>query len=511
MHKTPLEIDQVLQHLDEAEAMADLESRTFLMAQYPKPLRPLARLAAKIVQYAAQTITLRQRQFNRHILEAVRLLAQTSGKSSSAFSEMSVGVEGIETRADEESREFMAFNHPSGSGELSRKASFMHYPGKRILFLEDRVPHPHLGSGFPRSQSIIRMLAAGGNFVTCYPTRFPHENASAARSVLGADVEVAASLGLAGLEGFLQKRAGFYDVLWISRPHNMEYLAPILRAHPTWFEGMRVIYDAEAIYCLREIEYARIMGKEIRPEAVEKRIAAELEPARRCDAIVVASAREKVWCGKLGFGNVQVISNICELSPDTPDFDEREGFLFMGPVLEEICPNADSIERLICGIFPAIADAMGSKAQLSLIGYQGSKRIRQLIRDREDARIHVLGQVPSTDGYLLQARVFIAPTRYAAGIPIKILEAASHGLPIVATSLLADQLGWRNGVELLVADTDEEIAAACIKLHEDEKLWRSMRDAAGQRIRDEHHPEICAASLRILLGSTTPLRCSPQL
>jgi O-antigen biosynthesis protein len=751
--------DQVLQHLDEADAMADLEPQAFLMAQYPKLFRPLARLSAWIVQYAAQVITIRQRQFNRHILEAVRLLAQAPVKLGPAFPETMTSVEEIVSRAEKELDEFLAsdevieipevakpevsvllvlhnraeltlnclrsllkstfksleiiivdnassdktgqllqrirgarifpndinqhfllgsnqaakestgrfllflnsdtqldpsaieaameiFNerpragavgarlmhgtgrlqeaggvvwrngychgvgrgeapdssafsyrrltdyvsgaflltprnlfesvggfdtrfspaycedvdycltlwqmgkevlyepdaivlHLEGSSSLERgtsvqqmrinqekieqkhgewltanhlsetsknslRAPFTRYGGKRILFLEDRVPHPELGSGFPRSQSIIRLLTEGGNFVTFYPMRFPHENFLAARSVLGNDVEVISSLGLAGLEGFLQRRAGIYDVLWISRPYNMEILAPILRAHPTWFEGTRVIYDAEAIYCLREIEYAKMMGKEIRPEAVEKRVAKELEPARKCDALVVASKGEKAWCERLGFSDTQVISSICELSSDMPGFDERKGFLFIGPVLEDICPNADSIERLICGIFPAIAGAMGSKAELSLVGYQGSKRIRQMIRKYADERIHVPGQVPSTDDYLLQARVFVAPTRYASGIPIKILEAAAHGVPIVATSLLASQLRWQAGCELLVADSDEEIAAACVRLHEDEALWTKLRDAVSQRILSEYHPDACSASLRILLGSTKP-------
>jgi O-antigen biosynthesis protein len=759
MKKTPRVSDQVLQHLNEADAMADLEHQAFLLSQFPKPFRPLARLLAWAVQYAAQVVTIRQRQFNRHILEAVRLLAQTPSKLNPAFPETQMSVEEIVSRAEKELDEFLvsdeiieipevakpeasillvlhnraeltlnclrsllrstiksleiviidnassdktgqllqrirgarifrnninqhfilganqaakestgrfllflnsdtqldpfaieaameiyeerprtgavgarlihgtgrlqeaggivwksgschgvgrgeapdssafsfrrltdyvsgAFlltprnlfetvggfdtrfspaycedvdycltlwqmgkeviyepdaivlhlesssslergtaveqmrvnqekieqkhhewltaNHLSDSSKNMLRSSFTRYSGKRILFLEDRVPHPEFGSGFPRSQNIIRLLAEGGNFVTCYPMRFPHESSLAARSVVGNDVEVVSSLGLAGLEGFLQKRAGVYDVLWISRPYNMEILAPILRAHPAWFEGTRVIYDAEAIYCLREIEYAKMMGKEIRPEAVEKRVAKELEPARRCDAVVVASSGEKAWCERLGFGNTQVISSICELSPDMPGFNEREGFVFIGPVLEDVCPNADSIERLLCGIFPAIAGAMGSKAQLSLVGYQGSKRIRQLIRKYADERIHVPGQVPSTDPYLLQARVFVAPTRYASGIPIKILEAAAHGVPIVATSLLAAQLGWNPESELLVADSDEEIAAACVRLHEDEALWTKLRDAVSQRILREYHPDACSATLRILLGSTTP-------
>ena len=75
------------------------------------------------------------------------------------------------------------------------------------------------------------------------------------------------------------------------------------------------------------------------------------------------------------------------------------------------------------------------------------------------------------------SRVFIAPTRFAAGIPHKIHEAAANGLPSVTTSLLAQQLGWKDSKELLVGDTPEAYAAQCIKLYQDEKLWQDVRDA----------------------------------
>ena len=40
------------------------------------------------------------------------------------------------------------------------------------------------------------------------------------------------------------------------------------------------------------------------------------------------------------------------------------------------------------------------------------------------------------------ARVFVAPTRYSAGISLKVIEAAARGVPIVCTPLVSRQLGW---------------------------------------------------------------------
>ena len=41
-----------------------------------------------------------------------------------------------------------------------------------------------------------------------------------------------------------------------------------------------------------------------------------------------------------------------------------------------------------------------------------------------------------------QCRVFIAPTRYAAGSPAKVLKAASLGLPVIATDVLSRRPIW---------------------------------------------------------------------
>jgi hypothetical protein len=48
-------------------------------------------------------------------------------------------------------------------------------------------------------------------------------------------------------------------------------------------------------------------------------------------------------------------------------------------------------------------------------------------------------------------RVFVASARYPAGAPYKVFEAASFGLPVVATELLRQHLGWVEGQEILAA------------------------------------------------------------
>jgi glycosyltransferase involved in cell wall biosynthesis len=96
------------------------------------------------------------------------------------------------------------------------------------------------------------------------------------------------------------------------------------------------------------------------------------------------------------------------------------------------------------------------------------------------------------------ARVFLAPIRFAAGIPIKILEATAAGLPTAGTLLMARQLGWTPGVEMIAEDDPGAFSSAVIRLHEDEGLWNQMRTAAKQRLK-EHSTMAFKDELRLVL------------
>jgi glycosyltransferase involved in cell wall biosynthesis len=78
--------------------------------------------------------------------------------------------------------------------------------------------------------------------------------------------------------------------------------------------------------------------------------------------------------------------------------------------------------------------------------------------------------------------VFVAPTRFAAGIAHKVGQAAAFGVPVAATDLIASQLGWASGREILTASTAAAFADACASLYEDAALWARVREAALRRI-----------------------------
>jgi glycosyltransferase involved in cell wall biosynthesis len=62
----------------------------------------------------------------------------------------------------------------------------------------------------------------------------------------------------------------------------------------------------------------------------------------------------------------------------------------------------------------------------------------------------------------------VVPTRFAAGIPLKLIEAMSYGIPTVVSRLIAGQLELSDGVEVLVADDSLDFAKKLVELYQNE-------------------------------------------
>jgi glycosyltransferase involved in cell wall biosynthesis len=142
-------------------------------------------------------------------------------------------------------------------------------------------------------------------------------------------------------------------------------------------------------------------------------------------------------------------------------------------------------------------------ARLRVAGLLESK----LLNIYAGAECEMLGQVPALSQFMNEIRVFIAPTRFAAGLPQKLIDAASAGVPIVATSLLADQLGWTPGTDLLVADEPQAFADACQRLYHEGMLWGKLRRNARCRVNERYGAGCLTREVDDLMTSLSGITC----
>ncbi len=350
---------------------------------------------------------------------------------------------------------------------------------RRVLFVDDRVPLPWLGQGYPRAASFVAAIVDSGHFVTHYPLQFPHEDSADVALALPPGCEVMLDLGLVGLAGFLAERTGFYDVLVVSRPHNMEVISALRRKRPGLFKGLRIVYDAEALFSIRDITKAEVLGRALPAAEQQRLIDAELALARTADCIVTVSRAEADHYQRAGHREVHVLGHSIDAQPGQPDFAARRGFLFVGAIQTDDSPNGDSLLWFLREVWPQLLAALGDDAQLDIVGTCDSPAVRALASPR--IRIH--GRVMDVAPSFERARVFLVPTRYAAGIPHKAHEAAARGLPMVVTPLIAQQLGW--GDDVACGPDATGFAQQCLRLHRDEPAWRRARNVQLERIRQD--------------------------
>jgi len=230
----------------------------------------------------------------------------------------------------------------------------------------------------------------------------------------------------------------------------------------------------------------------------------ELRNGSFCDKIVTVNEAEAGLLRRLGLPGVSVIGHTRPIRPTPRPFAERSGMLFVGAIHHMDSPNYDSLCWFVDEVLPLIARQLTWQTRLTVVGYTGADV--SLDRFRDHPRVTLRGAVTDLEPLYNAHRVFVAPTRIAAGVPYKVHEAASFGLPVVATDLLRRQLGWEDGVELLAAGAADPAAFArnVVAVQRDEALWLRLRDAALKRVRQDNNREVYAAAITDVLSPPVP-------
>ena len=373
---------------------------------------------------------------------------------------------------------------------------------RRVLVV-DWVPHHQEGAGAPRMNALLHLLAGAGYRVTLYPAHRCTETDEQLYVDLPRVLEVVrGDAGLDGAEAFLVRRAREFDAIIIGRPLAMARIAPILDRRPELRAHARLVYDAEAIFAVREILQRRLLGEALDEVTATRMVAEEIGLARHADAVLTVSRQEQRRFEDHGFRRVHVLPHAVRLAATPRGFAERQGLLFVGRLAEDGWPNTDALVWFLDHVWPRVRERLAGASEpvtLVVAGKAGALPIAT----RQDPDVRHLGAVPDLTPLYAAARVFVAPTRFAAGVPLKVLEAAARGVPVVATQLLAEQLGWQPGQDLLVSEVSDDSAFAdnVVTAYTRPDLWARLRTSAMARVK-EYAPERALAVLESAFATT---------
>jgi O-antigen biosynthesis protein len=367
--------------------------------------------------------------------------------------------------------------------------------GRRVLVADDRVPNSGRGSGFPRARALLEALVQLGFVVTFMPTTdpTPYEPETSELQQLGVEV----LHGARDIHATLAERPELYDVAIVSRPHNAHLLDVVRSFNPR----AALVYDAEAVVAVRDLLQAAVEGVVVPDAEARDRVEGELGLMDGADVVLTVSEPERRLVRERRPAlAVEVWGDCVRPRAAKPDFRARRDLLFVGALGTP--PNADAVAYFLQEVFPGIRRrvdcalyVVGANPESGLFGQRASF----------SEGVIFTGFVDDLTAVYDRARVFVAPHRFAAGAPHKVIEAMAHGVPCVLSQLLADQLEVTDGEEALVAADAEQLVEQVARLYRDRRLWRRIQQR-GLRFVERYDPDAMRELLSSVLDTAVAAR-----
>ncbi len=373
---------------------------------------------------------------------------------------------------------------------------------KRILFIEDRIPLKSYGSGFSRSHDIITTMSHMGHEVTVFPIFKPVVSANRLYNAFPDSVEIIWDQDINDLEDFFSLRAGLYDTIWICRTQNVRRLVPIIEKISHLMPLAEIVADTEAVSAVREEQYDRLVGiPDNQRSPLAKRLRSEFECLLIATKIVAVNDYDASLLKKNGFTNVSILGHVQTPKPSSKKWEERFDFLFVGAIHDFNSPNYDSVLWLTTVLWPDLESILPENSRLIIAGHLGPGVSFSAFPQGQ--RIIYLGEVDNLSVLYNEARFFIAPTRYAAGIPYKLYEAASHGLPIIASEILCNQTGWKVGKDVIKLKIDDanETCNIISEIYNDKKIWQEIKKNELENIKNYNTKNLYSQIIKKIIFS----------
>ncbi|WP_136798312.1 glycosyltransferase [Desulfosediminicola ganghwensis] len=345
---------------------------------------------------------------------------------------------------------------------------------KRILIIDHYAPTFDKDSGSLRMFSLIQIFQELGFKVLFWPDNREYDKRYTLElQRLGVEV----FFGDTTFEQFIIEYGKYLDVVLLSRPYIAKNYIHLVKTN----SNAITIFDTVDLHYLREERKAKLI--------VEQWKNLEFYLANETDATLVVSPTEKEILSQEEFiDKVHIVSNVHQLQDCNNNFIDRTGLMFIGGFNHP--PNEDGILWFVNAVLPLIKRKLPG-IHLTIVGSNPSQELQNL----QNQTIDVTGYVEDVSTYFEDARVFVCPLRYGAGVKGKLGQSISYGLPVVTTSVGAEGMGLSHGVNALIADQAEDFAQNVIELYTDANTWQKISNNSRKVIEENFSIPVIKNSL----------------
>ncbi|HEV2386276.1 MAG TPA: glycosyltransferase [Candidatus Acidoferrales bacterium] len=396
-------------------------------------------------------------------------------------------------------------------------------PGRRVLMITLAVPYPHGGSHRQRPWSLIRALRDEGWEITLitqargvareFPESLPllcrevdlvatpgaRASANSARAgasglrfdAVGEEWEVSPQITIAARRHL--EHGGFAAVL-CDQFHARAALPPQPPA-PVIVDVQRLEHEWLRDYANRaptgvERLYARLRARKLRRW--------EAREAVGVYALAAGSAPEATQLRRLHPAiRVALLPEVVDTAEYEDKAGEEQAELVLCSGASDEPSDCDALSQFVSAAWPEIRRRRPS-ARLRVAGALPQPDLLRQIEITPGAE--AAGKIEDLQADLARAAVCVLlPGRPSSGERMKLLEAAAMAKPILSTPAGAEGLDFQPGVEILITDEPNRLAACAVELMANPERRRALGQRARQRVeRDYSLPALRRALAELL-------------
>jgi glycosyltransferase involved in cell wall biosynthesis len=160
---------------------------------------------------------------------------------------------------------------------------------------------------------------------------------------------------------------------------------------------------------------------------------------------------------RFGTNNVRSIPNSVHIPPAIAR-NQLPRLLMLGSYAYP--PNRHGIERFVEMVLPLLRKVIPDVEIL----IAGANQNRLKFAAKPPPGVRLLGFVEDLNELYAQASAVVCPIYSGGGTRVKIIEAAAYGMPIVSTTIGAEGIDLKSGIEILIADDVHAFSMACARV-----------------------------------------------
>jgi GT2 family glycosyltransferase len=340
-----------------------------------------------------------------------------------------------------------------------------------VLVIDHYVPRPDRDAGSRTMWWFLRALRDAGMVVKFWPWNLARDG-DYSHALRQHGIEVFDGPNHPELADWLREHGGDLDDILLSRPDIARRAIPPSRA----YSRARLHYYGHDLHFRRMRQQGEVLRDEPLLSAADRMEDRERAVWRAVDTVLYPSEEEARMARAM-----EPAANARLVTPYAFDHFATDREPPAGKVVLFVAgfahpPNQDAALWLARDIMPRLR-ALVPNATLAIVGSAPTAAVRGLAGPDIAVRADV-DDAELADWYAT-ARAAAVPLRFGAGVKLKVVEALTHGLPLVTTPIGAQGLDSLATVVPCTTDADE-FAMALRTVLTDDAAWRCQSHAQAR-------------------------------